>query len=341
MPRHVLPNMVLRGLCILYLSLLITPLWAFAQDSPVTVIIRFDEEVSLGAGCVPRSTLCTSERNSSLLFNEIILPSISTQIEKAELARRGRKGSFSLTPRIESTYTEPEAPQQQPLKTFDAQLRYERVSLDNTIVPDLDGNIFTTDAHMIWDIDDYSIGVLIPYEFMDLNSFNVSRFALIGFGQYRFLVNTRTLLTYSANLQYGHTAISATGGDDLNVFGGGFSVSLTIDQDKFVGGGALSYQLNIDDGDSDYNTQHLIKLGANGGIRIMENAAFTLFGALNIDFTSYDNTLRDVDQVYLDLGFEVSWSLSPTWKLTGGYKTVLGLADFSSNAIFFGTLLRF
>jgi hypothetical protein len=316
-------------------------MWGFAQESPVTVILRFDEEVSLGAGCVPRSTLCTSERNSTLLFNEIILPSLSTQIEKAELARQGRKGSFSLTPRSASTYAEPEPSRPRRFRAFDGQLRYERIALDNTIVPDLDGHIFTADAHMVWDIDDYSVGVLIPYEYMDLNSFNVNRFAFIGFGQYRFLVNTRTLLTYHVNAQYAHTAISATGSDNLNVFGGGFGVSLTVDQDRFVGGGALSYQLNIDDSEGDNNTQHLIKLGANGGMRIVENAAFTLFGALNIDPTQYDNTLRDVDQMYLDLGFELAWSLSPTWKFTGGYKKVLGLDDYTADAIFLGTLFRF
>jgi hypothetical protein len=333
--------MALRGLYAFCCSLLLIPMWVFAQETPVTVILRFDEEVSLGAGCVPRSTLCASERNSALLFNQIVLPSISTQMEKAELARQGRKGAFSLTPRIESKQAGPEPPHQWRPRTFGGQLRYERVALDNVILPDLDGNIYSANAHMLWDLDDYSFGLLIPYEAMDLDSFDVHRFAFMGFGQYRFLVNTRTLLTYSVNGNYAHAAVSATGGDNLNVFGGGFSVALTVDQDRFVGGGAVSYQFHIDDSGRDNDKQHLVKIGANAGLRLGENGAFTLFGTLNFDPTPYDNTLRDVDQLYVDFGFELAWSLSPTWKLTGGYKKALGLADFDSDTVFLGTLLRF
>ena len=73
------------------------PAVSLAQDTgPVTVTIRFDDEVSFGAACVPRSTLCASERNSSALFNEILLPGISTAIEKAEIDQQRRKSLFPL-----------------------------------------------------------------------------------------------------------------------------------------------------------------------------------------------------------------------------------------------------
>jgi hypothetical protein len=341
MPKHVQYKIVWVGVSIIWLSLFLMPLRGAAQDVPVTIVVRFDEEVSFGAACVPQSTLCASARNSFTLFNDLVLPGISTQLEKAELIRQRQKSLLQLNRSDTAVQAESEQKPQKRPRVFGGGIGYEHVTLDNTIVPDLKGDIYSTQAHLLWDIDDYSFGALIPYEYVDLDGFDVQRFALMGFGQYRFLVNARTLLTYTVNANYAYAAVDATGADNLNIFGGGLSVSLTVDQDMFVGGGAVSYQFHIDDSDRDNDQQHLIKIGANAGLRLAEHAAVTLFGVFNYDPTSYKNTVRDVDQTYLDLGLELAWSLSPTWKITGGYKKVIGLDHFDSDRIFLGTLLRF
>jgi hypothetical protein len=341
MQEYVQYKIVLLGVSLIWLGFLLMPLRGAAQDVPVTVVIRFDEEVSFGAACVPQSTLCASARNSFTLFNDLVLPGISTQIEKAELIKQRQKSLFQLNRGDATEQAAAEQQIQQRPYVVGGGLGYEHVRLDNTIVPDLKGDIYSTQAHLLWDINDYSVGALIPYEYMDFNGFDVQRFALMGFGQYRFLVNSRTLLTYTVNADYAYAAVDAPGADNLNIFGGGLSVSLTVDQDTFVGGGAVSYQLHIDDSGRDNDHQHLIKIGANAGLRLAEYAAVTLFGIFNYDPTNYKDTVRDVDQTSLDLGLELAWSLSPTWKITGGYKKVLGLDHFDSDRIFLGTLVRF
>ena len=321
----------------------LAPTLSTAQESgPVTVIVQFDDEVSFGAACVPRSTFCASERNSIALFNEILLPGISTEIEKNEIDRQRRKSLFPLKRVTTGETAEPQPSEllKRP-RVLGGQLGYERVSLDLVSIPDIDGNILTTQSHLLWDVQDYTFGVLIPLDLMSLDGFDVTRFGLIGLGQYRFLLNTRTLLTSTVNANYSHAAVDAPGRSNINIFGGGVSVSLTVDQDRFVAGGAFSYQLHGDDSDLENKTQHLFKVGAQVGLRVQDNVAVTLSGTLNYDLTSYSGTVRDVDAVSFDLGLEAGWSLSARWKLTGRYQKVLGLDHFSSDQFVFEALWRF
>jgi hypothetical protein len=311
------------------------------ETGPVTVVIRFDDEVSFGASCVPRSTLCASERNSFTLFNGIILPRISTSIEKAELDLQRRKSLFPLTRPPEGESSGVEGPYPQRPRVLSGQISYERVHLDMVSIPDIEGNIFSTQAQLLWDVQDYSFGALMPFDIMSLDDVDVQRFGLIGFGQYRFLVTTRTLLTSTVNANYSYAAIDAPNQSGLNIFGGGLSVALRVDQDRFVGGGAMSYQFHIDDSQGDNDTQHLLKVGAQAGLRVVEQAAITLSGTLNYDMTDYQDTVRDVDPPTFDLSLELAWSLSDRWTLTGGYTKGLGFDDFDSDKVFLGASWRF
>ena len=347
MQRHAPYNSVLRGLGTLYLVLFFVPLGlvplpGLAQETgPVTVVIRFDDEVSFGAGCVPRSTLCASERNSFTLFNGIVLPRISTSIEKTELALQRGKSLFPLTRQPEGESSGTQRPPPPRPRVLSGQIGYERVKLDMVSIPDVEGNIFSTQAHLLWDVQDYSFGVLMPFDIMALDDVDVQRFGLIGFGQYRFLVTNRALLTSTVNANYAYAAVDAPNQSNLNIFGGGLSVALSVDQDRFVGGGAVSYQFHIDDSDRENDTQHLLKIGAQAGFRVVEKAAITLSGTLNYDMTNYQDTVRDVDPLTFDLGLEAAWSLSDRWTLTGGYTKGLGFDDFDSDKFLVGASWRF
>ena len=316
---------------------------SMAQETgPVTVTVRFDDEVSFGAGCVPRSTLCASERNSSALFNEILLPGVATEIEQAEIARQRRKSLFPLQKSTTEGATETPTPMMQRPRVVGGQVGYERVSLDFVSIPDIDGNIVTMQSHLLWDVQDYTLGVLIPFDIMALDGFDVTRLGLIGLGQYRFLVNTRTLLTSTVNANYSHASVDAPGRSDVSVFGGGAECVIDCRSRSFcVAGGALSYQLHSDDSDLENKTQHLFKVGAQAGLRVQKNLAMTLSGTLNYDLTSYSRTVRDVEAASFDLGVEVGWSPTARWKLTGRYQKVLGLDRFSSDQVTFEALWRF
>jgi hypothetical protein len=147
-------------------------------------------------------------------------------------------------------------------------------------------------------------------------------------------------LGFTANGNYIYTAIN-NNFDDVNTYGGGIGISLTVEKELYVVSGAFSYQYNQDDSKSENDHQHLIKWGGNFGVRIGQSGVINLFGTWNYDVTSYKQAVQVTDDNYFDLGLAASWSISKTWNLNGGYKRILGLKDFESNQFFVGTLLRF
>jgi hypothetical protein len=82
-------------------------------------------------------------------------------------------------------------------------------------------------------------------------------------------------------------------------------------------------------------------LGANFGMRIGGSAAVTLYAIWNYDATNYRGSLRGVDDNYFDVVIELAWSLSPRWRIHGGYKKILGYEDLDSDQILVGMFLRF
>src|SRR5262249_23718697 len=158
--------------------------------------------------------------------------------------------------------------------------------------------------------------------------------------QYRLPVSALYTVAFTVNGNYAHTAID-NHFEDLNTLGGGVSLSVTRDRDFLVMRGALSYQYNQDTTGQTNNHQHLLKFGGDVGVRLGRQAIVTLFGVWNYDPTNYTNVIAKSDDNYFDLGLEAGLSLSKTWKLRGGYKTVLGLDHFTSHQVFLGSLFRF
>jgi hypothetical protein len=298
---------------------LLPPIGVYAQQAtvPVTVEVLFTNE-QFGSPGVGASSVSASARTSSLVFQDLVQPRPQTRREK-DAARQ-----LQTLPR-----------------TVGAFMRYERVEFDTQGVLDFDGNIYSTNLHLAWDLDNFSFGVLIPYDFLDLDSFDAHRIGTIAYGQYHFPLGRPTTLSLTVNGNHTFTAIAHRALSDVNTFGGGIGLSLTLDKDLFVGSAALSYQANVDDSGSVNNQQHLLKLGATAGVRLGASAVLTLFGSFTQDLTDYTETFTSIDKDYGDIGIEFSWSLSSTWRFTGGYKKILGLQDFDSHLVFIGTLLRF
>ncbi len=326
MPRHP-PGISWKFLSAWLGSLLVVPFLAFAQQTvPVTVTVQFEplgqQAVGgTGGGNLAISTISAAGMTSSIMFNQVILPKVETRSEReseqAALAQR-----VSRLPR-----------------TFGGMFRYEHVDFGNS-ASGLDGDIYVTNVQMAWDVEDVSVGFLIPYEYLDLSSFNMNQIGSIFYGEYSLHFSPMYTMGFIANGNYVHSFLEHNV-QDVNTFGGGVGVSLTMDRDIFVIGGAVSYQFNGDDTFLPNDHQHLIKIGANAGVRIGQNSVVNLFSTWNYDVTNYQQPLSNSDDNYFDLGIEVSWSLSRAWKLNGGYKRILGLNDFESNQFFLGSLLRF
>ena len=326
MPSH--PSETVRKyLCLWLGSLLWFPMLASAQETaPVTVIIQFEQPAvaafgGSGGGNLAASTVSAAGLTSFTIYNQVVLPRAESRAEREtrqdELAQRL-----------------PQRP-----RTFGGTLRYEHVDFEQE-ASGLDGNIYATNLQMAWDIEDFSLGFLIPYEFLDLRRFDANLIGTILYAQYTIPLNSLSTLGFTANSNYIHTSIN-NNFNDFNTLGGGVSLSLTIDKESYVVSGAFSYQFNKDDSDSENDHQHLIKLGANIGVRLGQASVVNLFGTWNNDITPYIQTLNVTDNQYWDLGIAASWGITKTWNLNGGYKRILGLSDFDSNQFFVGTLLRF
>src|SRR5262245_5802566 len=222
---------------------------------------------------------------------------------------------------------------------FGGIFRYEHVDFDNRPI-NLGGDIYSTTLHATWDINNFSFGVLIPYDYLALHVLDANRVGAVFYGQYRLAVTPEMSAAFVANGNYLYTAINHDI-RDVNTFGGGVSASLQVDQEHVLSGCARSYQYNADDSNDVNDHQHLFKVGGNLGFRLGTNAVLNTFGIWTQDVTTYRNVVQDGSKGYLDLGIEMGLSLSKTWKINGGYKKILGLADFDSNAVFLGTLFRF
>jgi hypothetical protein len=308
-------------------GLLGIPVLVGAQETaPVTVIFQFEQPAvegfgGSGGGDLAASTLSAAGTTSLTIFNQVVLPRMESRTEREtrqdELAQRV-----------------PQRP-----RTFGGSLRYERVEFQRE-ASGLDGNIYATNLHMAWDIEGFAIGVLVPYEFLDLRQFDAHLVGVIPYGQYYVAFNSIYTLGFTVNGNYMYTAIN-NDFKDVNTYGGGLGVSLTMNQELYILSGAFSYQYNQDDSDRENDHQHLIKLGANVGVRIGQISVVNVFGTWNYDITDYQPTARVSDDNYFDLGIEAAWTVTRTWNLSGGYKRILGLKGFESNQFFIGTLLRF
>jgi hypothetical protein len=320
--RRIMPGYVTLTLLRTFFScvslLLLLPMVTAAQGTvPVTVEIVFDDPQFGGLG-VGLTSISSSAQTSNLVITELAAPQVQTALEKAAAPQlRGHP------------------------RTVGGFFRYEHVEFDTLGVLDLDGNIYATNVHLRWDRNNVSYGFLIPYDFLDLQSFNAYRIGAIVYGQYHLALSALATLDLTANGNYTYTAVDTDDLENVNTFGGGVSVTLTLDTGRFVGGGLVSYQFNADDSTNVDDQQHLLKLGATAGFRLGRSVAVALFSTWTYDATAYSAIREDSDADYFDLGLELTWNLSPTWKLTGGYKKILGLEGFDSNMVFLGTLWRF
>lgn len=236
---------------------------------------------------------------------------------------------------------------------------------------DYDGSGVSVALKLLWEADRFSFGALIPYHRLSPDAFGANRLGTILFGKYDWPLNDRLTLGFSVNGNYiynkANSNIDNVAFEDFHTLGGNVSIALQFDQKgefyraitteqsgistiSFTGSIALSYQFNNDsatrEDDEDgrvvteVDTQHLVMLGANVGIRLGSNFALTLYGIWNYDATSYEGSLRGADNNYVDVMVEGVWNLSRRWKITGGYKKVFSYEDLDIDQIFMGVTLR-
>ncbi|OQY19061.1 MAG: hypothetical protein B6I36_05260 [Desulfobacteraceae bacterium 4572_35.1] len=224
-------------------------------------------------------------------------------------------------------------------RTFGAALSWEDVDFDNS---GENGDLYGATVGMAWDNENISYGFMLPYDYLDFDSFDAHRVGLIGFGQYNLELSDTLSTSFTGHLNYTYTDMDFdnSGSDDVNMFGGGLSAAITLDKDLFIISTGVSYLYNTDDSNVDNDEQHLVKWGVNAGVRNGDNGVFNVFAVWNSDITDYDND-PDVDEDYYEFGMEGSFTLSDAFGMTIGYKKVIELQDFDSDQVYIGSTWKF
>ncbi len=269
--------------------------------------------IALGSLSNPNSP---SQVTSRLVYENLVLTSVKTTTELRMESQKKADGA---------------------VRTFGAMLRGEFVKSN-----DSSGTIYGLNLGLAYDKDKYTFGVMLPYDRLNIGELEGNRAGLVAFGQYHLQPATNWEVSLTGNMNYLFTQLNSIGGaasDNLHTYGGGFSTSLRYMKEKYELGSGISYQYNRSDDVSTDNSQHLLKMGLNGGYRITPDNVLSAFSSLTCDVTSYTSMPDDVN--YYELGTEYRTNLSDTWSFSLGYKKVLGMTNYRSDLVYIGTMAQF
>lgn len=266
------------------------------------------------AGSIDQPTSAAST-TSRLVFTELVVPTVRTTTEKNRQAVQKAQGA---------------------VRTFGGSLRTEWVDKAG----DENGMVSGFNLGLAYDVDNFTFGVMLPYDYFNFDSFTANRIGSILFGQYHLSLTEELEATFTANLNYMFTDFRILGqDDDLNTYGAGLSAGLRYSQELYELGCGVSYQYNQDDVDLDDDSQDLVKLGANVGYRVTPDQVVNLFGTWTYDATDYKYDYGDTD--YFEIGTEYRANFSDTWALNVGYRKVVDLEDYDSDMVYLGTTWQF
>jgi len=260
----------------------------------------------------PTSASATTSR---LVFTELVVPTVQTTTEKNRQAQQKAQGA---------------------VRTFGGSLRTEWVDKAG----DENGLVSGFNLGLAYDVENFTFGVMLPYDYFNFDSFTANRIGSILFGQYHLSLTEELEATFTANLNYMFTDFRILGqDDDLNTYGGGLSAGLRFSQELYELGCGVSYQYNQDDVDFEDDSQDLVKVGANVGYRVTPDQVVNLFGTWTYDATDYTYDYGDTD--YFEIGTEYRANFSETWALNVGYRKVVDLEDYDSDMVYLGTSWQF
>lgn len=269
-----------------------------------------------GGGDEGAAYLSAAGKTSRMVFQQLVTPAAKTRKDQQ---RDDVRAALGLS------------------RSMGSALRFERAAFDEGD----DGKLYGANIGMAWDQDNITYGFMLPYDYLDFDSFDANRIGLIGFGQYHMPLTGTLEASFTGHLNYTYSNINFDDIDDeiVNVFGGGLSSSLTYDLDTVVISTGVSYLYNKDDTNMDEDEQHLLKFGVNTGIRYGNDSVVNFFAIWNADITNYDNDPEDDN--YFELGAEGCYAFSDAWNLTFGGKKVVSLQAFDSYEVYIGTTWNF
>lgn len=226
----------------------------------------------------------------------------------------------------------------QNLRVFLADMKYESGEFRHT---NDSGDIAGFTAGASYDLDNnFTVGAIVPYDYLDFNSFNAHRTGVILYGKklWNLFNNLELSTAINGNYLYTDTQFDFTT-DQMSTYGGGFSTRLMHDDGgDFVSAAVFSFQYNQDDREYRGNHQYLVKIGPTLGYRVADNALVQVSGVWNKDATY---RIKGIDTDFFDLGIEGSWFISDLWQLRGGFKKILDYNQYESDSVYLGSSVKF
>ena len=282
----------------------------------VSMSLRSGAIGGVGGGDEPVAYICAAGRASRLVFHNLIIPSAKTRMEKRYDSERKTSDNE---------------------RTFGTPVSWEKINFDNR---DEQGDLYSATVGMAWDDDNISYGFMLPYNYLNFDSFEANSIGVIGFGQYNMDLSEVLSTSLTAHANYTYTDLNFDDDDkDVNMYGGGLSGAITLDQDLYVVSTGISYLYNTDDTGLDDDEQHLIKLGVNAGIRSGDSAIVDIYCVWTKDITDY--AVKPDDDNYFEIGLEGRYSMSDTFSFSAGNKKVIALEDFDADEIYIGSSWKF
>lgn len=255
-----------------------------------------------------------SVATTNLLFSNLVVPVAKTAKEKSRNIRQSNI-----------------------LRTFGASLSSEFVSRDN----DYNGQIYGMSLGLAYDFDNFTVGVMLPYQHFDYNILYGDRIGTVFFGQYNIPVGKELNFSLTGNLNWLNNNVDYKlgGNQNDNTLGGGISTGVQYALEKIELGAGFTYQFNQDDSRQTDNSQHLLKMGTSAGLRIGNDQVASINFAYTNDPTTYK--VKPNDQDYYEVGGDYRNNLSDTWGLNIGYKKTIGLRNYKSDLVYFGSAVHF
>jgi hypothetical protein len=183
--------------------------------------------------------------------------------------------------------------------------------------------------------DRYTVGVMVPLDYLSLPGYDAVRLGPVLYGQYDYKPAKQWIVQPTVYVSYLSTiALSGPNVPTVGTVGVGAGVSVTHDMGKFITGGLMSFGYNKDDTSLPNNYQSLFTLGPRFGYRPTNNTVVEVDAIWNKDVSSYLASGASSD--YWQLNADFTYLLGRSFKLHVSYQTILGIDHFSSHRIVIG-----
>jgi len=286
-------------------------------------------------------SVSTSTSNSQLIFG---------MMDAKVQSHKEKQDQINITKPAPAISSEQKPMPEPPAKNINftlTDLKYEQVKFANTGTK---GNIKSLMLAFSTELSNaVELGVYVPYDYMDFNTFTAHRTGAIFYAKHnQQLADISENLQLSTMINMSGVATYFTDSRLSGTLGAGFGASLSYDNGgDFVPRALFSFQYAKDylpdaAGHAPDTDQYLVKMGASLGYRLFENGTLYSGFSYTRDVTPYkllSNEAKDHD--YVDLSIGGSYLIASAWQVSLSYKRVLGLQDYTSNAVFLGTSLGF